>query len=77
MPSTMNRTTQTGPSITDLPADAIVGIFDQVSTTTRRPNFSDLSDSCLYSCTITRTDYALLRRANSSINADTPTIGDP
>ena len=77
MPSTMNRTTQAGPSITDLPTDVIVGIFDQVNTTTRRPDFDDLSDSCVYSCTITRIDYTLLGRANPSINADTHTIGDP
>ena len=73
----MNRATQMGSSITDLPTDAIVGIFDQVNTATRGHNFNDLSDSCVYSCAITRTDYTLPGRANSLINADTPTIGDP
>ena len=76
MPSTIDRTTQKGPSITDLPTDAIVGIFDQVKTT-RRCNFNDLSNSLVCSCAITRTDYSLPGRANSLINADTPTIGDP
>lgn len=77
MPSTTDRTTQKGPSITALPSDAIVGIFNQVKTTTRSPNFIDLSDSCLCSCTINRTDCALLGRADSLINADTNTIGNP
>ena len=75
--STTNETTQKGPSITALPTDTIVGIFDQVETTTRSPNFIDLSDSCLCSCTITRTDCALRERADSLINADTHTVGNP
>ena len=77
MLSTTNKSIQTNPSITTLPTDAIVGIFDQVKTTTRSPNFIDLSDPCLCSCTITRTDCALRERADSLINADTHTVGDP
>ena len=77
MPSTMNRTIQMDTSIRDLPTDAIVGIYDQVNTTTRRHNFNDLSDFCVYSCAISGTDYTLPGHANSLINADTLTIGDP
>ena len=48
MPSTKNTNTQMGPSIKDLPTDAIAGILDQVKTTPGH-NFSDLSDPCAYS----------------------------
>ena len=76
MPSTMDRTTQKGPSITNLPTDAIVGIFDQVKTS-RRHNVNDLSNFVVYSCAITRTDYNLPGRANSLTNADTPISTNP
>ena len=77
MPSTTDRNTQMGRSIKDLPTDVIVGIFDQVENLTRRHNFNDLSNFCVYSCATTSTDYSLPGRANSLTNADTPTIGDP
>ena len=77
MPSTTNKATRTGLSITTLPTDAIVGIFDQVKAATRIPNFIDLSDSSLCSCAITGTDYALLGRADPLISACTHIIGNP
>ena len=48
MPSTKNTNTHMGPSIKDLSADTIVGIFDQVKATPGH-DFVDLSDPCAYS----------------------------